>query len=82
MPTGRYIDLEKVRLKGTLYLVDRSGSIINRIIGQRLIVETIDNIDYVDLGGAFIFKNNNNKKLMKKLLQILNGSTKVLNLKI
>ena len=78
MPTGRYIDLEKVRLKGTLYLVDRSGSIINRITGQRLIVETIDNIDYVDLGGAFIFKNN--KGNLVRVIDLVGFGFKPVNL--
>lgn len=58
MPTGRYLDLEKVRLKGTLYLINRYGEVVNRITGQILVAKTIDNIDYIDLGGALVFKNN------------------------
>lgn len=58
MPTGRYLDLEKVRLKGTLYIVNRLGEVTNRLTNQRLHVYVVDDIDYVDLGGAFDFKNN------------------------
>lgn len=58
MPNGRFLDLEKVRLKNTLFLIRRDGSVQNRLTKEFVPVKEFEGIDYLELGELFRFKNN------------------------